>query len=77
MSTDKDMSTSKHKSSTNNNDDSLAYARSLERAGTNHTQETDNPLAAVKDMRLQQLAACRIKTAKELQDKMSKMEDDQ
>lgn len=57
---------------TNKNDDSLAYARSLEQSHENTASE--DPLAAVKDMRLQQLAACRIKTAKELQDKMKKTE---
>ena len=55
-------------------EDSLAYARSLEKAEANNQQESDDPLAAVKDMRLQQLAACRIKTAKELKAKMSKKE---
>jgi hypothetical protein len=57
-------------------DDSLAYARSLEKAAASESQqEADDPLAGVKDMRLKQLAACRIKTAKELQNKMNKTED--
>ena len=55
-------------------DDSLAYARSLERAEANNQKKSDDPLAAVKDMRLQQLAACRIKTADELKTKMDKRE---
>lgn len=53
-------------------DDSLAYARSLERAEASNQQKSDDPLSAVKDMRLQQLAACRIKTAEELKAKMLK-----
>lgn len=55
-------------------DDSLAYARSLERAEANNQKKSDDPLAAVKDMRLQQLAACRIKTADKLKTKMDKRE---
>lgn len=62
-------------------DDSLEYKKYLEAlAGEStkgHHAESSDPLAEVKDMRLQELAACRIKTAKELQDKMSKTEDDQ
>lgn len=53
-------------------DDSLAYARSLEKAEASNQKTSDDPLAAVKDMRLQQLAACRIKTAKALKNDMSK-----
>jgi hypothetical protein len=68
MKNDHDFDAKKHE------DDSFAYARSLEKAAKNITPE--DPLTAVKDMRLQQLAACRIKTAKELQDKMAKTEDD-
>lgn len=62
-------------------DDSLEYEKYLEalagRSTKDHQAEPSDPLSEVKDMRLQQLAACRIKTAKELQDKMSKTEDDQ
>lgn len=57
-------------------DDSLEYQKYLE-AQADAQPEASDPLSEVKGMRLQQLAACRIKTAKELQDKMSKMEDDQ
>ena len=53
-------------------DDSLAYARSLEKAETHDELEVNDPLAAVKDMRLQQLAACRIKTEKTLKNSMTK-----
>lgn len=42
-------------------DDSLAYAESQ-----TELKDTD-PLASIKDMRLQQLAACRLKTAEEIQ----------
>ena len=53
-------------------DDSLAYARSLEKAEAESQQAVNDPLAAVKNMRLQQLAACRIKTAEELKTNMDK-----
>lgn len=53
-------------------DDSLAYARSLERAEASNHKKSDDPLGAVKDMRLQQLAACRIKTEEELRAKRLK-----
>ncbi len=53
-------------------DDSLAYARSLEKAEVNNQKKSNDPLAAVKEMRLQQLAACSIKTQKELKVKMAK-----
>ena len=52
--------------------DSLAYARSLEKAEANNQHKSNDPLAAVKDMRLKQLAACRIKTAEELKANMLK-----
>ena len=42
-------------------DDSLAYAESQ-----TELKNTD-PLATIKDMRLQQLAVCRLKTAEEIQ----------
>lgn len=42
-------------------DDSLEYAHAQEK------RTSDDPLAAIKDMRLQQLAACRVKAAEEMQ----------
>lgn len=55
-------------------DDSLEYARSLEKlqAKSDSHLESDDPLAVVKELRLQQLAACRIKTANQLQAEMDK-----
>ncbi len=41
-------------------DDSLAYAQA--HAGT----QKDDPLAAIKSMRLEQLAQCRLKSAEEM-----------
>ncbi len=58
-------------------DDSLAYTRSLENAEAESQYATNDPLADVKNMRLQQLAACRIKTANQLQAKMDKTKADQ
>lgn len=49
----------------NRDDDSLAYERSLKQFQKNTPQ--DDPLKVVKDMRLQQLAACRLKAANELE----------
>lgn len=57
-----------------NEDASIDTIDSLENAL--RKSESDDPLAAVKNMRLQQLAACRIKTAKELDAKMSQSEKD-
>ncbi|MCK9466160.1 MAG: hypothetical protein M0Q29_09765 [Thiopseudomonas sp.] len=42
-------------------DDSLAYDKA--QAGV----QTDDPLAAIKNMRLEQLAVCRLKTEEEMQ----------
>ncbi len=57
----------------NRDDDSLAYEQSLKQFQKNTVQ--DDPLAAVKDMRLQQLAACRLKTATELKAKNSQSQE--
>lgn len=57
-----------------NEDASIDTIDSLENAL--RKSESDDPLAAVKNMRLQQLAACRIKTAQELHAKMSQSEKD-
>lgn len=62
MDNGKDLPVDKHK------DTSLETTNALEDAL--RESKSDDPLAAVKTMRLQQLAACRIKTAKALQDKM-------
>jgi hypothetical protein len=54
-------------------DDSLAYAK-------NQTGlAAEDPLAAIKTMRLQQLAVCRLKTAAEMQamaDQLAKSDED-
>lgn len=42
-------------------DDSLAYEQA--QAGA----QTDDPLTAIKNMRLEQLAQCRLKSAEEMQ----------
>lgn len=41
--------------------DSLAYAQAQTK------KQSDNPLDAIKNMRLEQLAVCRLKSAEELQ----------
>lgn len=43
------------------NDDSIAYEQAQAKA------QTDDPLVAIKSMRLEQLAVCRLKAEKEVQ----------
>lgn len=43
-------------------DDSLAYAQAQEAA-----EQADDPLAAIKELRLGQLAVCRLKSEEEMQ----------
>ncbi len=55
-------------------DDSLAYAQAQEAA-----EQADDPLAAIKELRLGQLAVCRLKSAEEMQamrDKLESKQDD-
>ena len=50
-------------------DDSLAYAQA--HAGA----QKDDPFAAIKNMRLEQLAQCRLKSAEEMQAMREKSQD--
>ena len=55
-------------------DDSLAYAQAQEAA-----EQADDPLAAIKELRLGQLAVCRLKSEEEMQamrDKLESKQDD-
>lgn len=42
-------------------DDSLAYEKAQQGG-----MQTDDPLAAIKDLRLEQLAACKLRSEKEM-----------
>lgn len=53
-------------------DDSLAYAQAQEAA-----EQADDPLAAIKELRLGQLAVCRLKSEEEMQAMRNKWESKQ
>lgn len=54
-------------------DDSLAYEKAQQGC-----MQTDDPLAAIKDLRLEQLAVCKLRSEKEMQAMREKLkaEDD-
>ena len=53
-------------------DDSLAYAQAQEAA-----EQADDPLAAIKELRLGQLAVCRLKSEEEMQAMREKLQGQQ
>ena len=50
-------------------DDSLAYAQAQEAS-----EQADDPLAAIKELRLGQLAVCRLKSEEEMQTMRDKLQ---